>query len=154
MSKRRRGFRNSVVVTFAAGAAAGCAQVNHPEGQSEIEMTMATPQPPVIATNPPPMPPPRPTPAGGGAGVAGSIGNVAGAKPPVPTIPSPEMCPVMPPAQGAPCMTELTCRYGEPISCSPKPSYLARCAGGLWTVQNNSPTCNPPPPPAVDDAGV
>src|SRR5262245_479436 len=107
MPKRKRQFRNSVVMTFAA--AAGCAQVTHGGGEPgavDGQRPVTSPMPaattttvttPIVSVNPP-----RPVAmAGGGAGVAGWNPTLAGATPP--TNPPHENCPAMPPTRGTPC---------------------------------------------------
>ncbi|HKP61905.1 MAG TPA: hypothetical protein VJV78_34475 [Polyangiales bacterium] len=161
MPKRKRQFRNSVVMTFAA--AAGCAQVTHDGGSpnqvdgqrpviAPVPETAKTVTSPIVSINPP-----RPPPIGGGAGVAGWIETIAGGA--SPTNPPHENCPAMLPTRGTPCLVGMICDYGTPMSCSPTPAYRASCSSGTWEVAPNNPSCNPPPPPVTppppgEDAGA
>jgi hypothetical protein len=158
-TRRKRGFRNSVVVTFAAAAAAGCAQSNPGQDGSGIDN-----QPPTFATNPPPTAYPTLAAGSGAAGVAGVAGgiaggqaNAAGAKPPVPAIAPSQMCPTTPPSTGEACSAypEQRCSYGPNLPCAPMRTLFVRCDLGKWQVTDATPTCNPPPPPGPDeDAGA
>jgi hypothetical protein len=157
-ARRKRGFRNSVVVTFAAAAAAGCAQSSPGQDGSGIDNQTPT----FMTTNPPPTAFPTLAAGSGAAGVAGGIAggqaSVAGAPPPIPLPGKPiGMCPTMPPSTGEPCATDqnLMCRYGPNAPCAPMRTLFVRCEVGTWLVTDATPTCNPPPPPVPDeDAGA
>lgn len=60
---------------------------------------------------------------------------VATCNPPAPT------CPVTPPNTDDPCVSSLSCEYGD---CAGAPTTFARCESGRWQVAMAS--CNPPPP--------
>jgi hypothetical protein len=153
-AKRGRKLRSSFVATFSlATGIAGCGVAEQPPSRAETNGGASgqyqTRNPPGFSGV---------GGAGGVSGAAGAAGTIAGAggtfagvggfgaNPPMP-LETP--CPASPPAEGTGCEGASYCNYNDVDApnfdpCTGNFPTTAYCQNGVWVVQREEWSCNPP----------